>query len=213
MRYLKYFVIFALMLGIFAGVSVSASETETDWSQVDWTTIDWGEINWDTVDVSEMMDEMDRYMDAQRDFSLFYDLCNWLEQEGEPKHIFAVMYNSDGMSAQILSNVLYRRFVLDPYGIIQAIALEAEDSQYLLASAIVFGYRTEEELSLVLGGVELPETATDAERAVWAEIIREAELRLDVVPTGDGIGMPMILLLASTAGLALLVSKKRMLVK
>lgn len=188
------------------------AEMEPDWANMDWNQVQWDEIDWDSINVSNMLREMYRYMFQQQDLSLFNDLCDWLETEGELYQVFLAKLGSDGYMSQSLSTVLYRRFAADPYYMIQAIALEDGYTQFILTGAISYGMSKPDEFSQVLGSVELPDTATDAERAVWAAILREAEEDWNVVPTGDTIAIPAALLLASTLGLALLISKKRIFV-
>lgn len=224
MRCLKYFVIFVLLLGIFAGISVSASETETDWSTVDWATFDWSQVDWYAIDYNQVdwekadIKAMIRamytglYEDTEgKRLSRFWD---WVENEASLELLIEISLSTDGASSESACGLLYDRFERDPYAVVQAIAREQDEYRHkVLIGHVVYGAYPTEPMKQILSSYELPETATDAERAVWTEIIREAERQWNVVLTEDWIGVPMILLLVSTAGLALLVSKKRMLVK
>lgn len=187
----------------------------TDWSQIDWSTmniykVDWDWVDWERTDVQAMFRQQGAfaYRFASAGFS------EWLHNEAELSEVLLIYKGSDGAYAQMCACVLYDYFVQDPYAVVQAIARE-EDAlrRYYAAGAVVFGADYPfDELSQILGSKVLPETATDAERTVWADILSEAERQWNVVPTGDTIAIPAALLLASCCGLVLLIGKKRCLV-
>lgn len=209
MRYLKYFVIFALMLGIFAGISVSASETETDWSQVDWATFDWSQVDWYAIDYNQVdwekadIKAMIRamytglYEDTEgKRLSRFWD---WVENEASLELLIEISLSTDGASSESACGLLYDHFERDPYAVVQAIAREQDEYRHeILIGHVVYGAYPMEPMKQILSSYELPETATDAERAVWTEIIREAERQWNVVPTGDSIVLPAPMLALST---------------
>lgn len=189
--------------------------TDVDWSQIDWSVVntykvDWNLVDWEKTDVKTMFRRMFTYtfMDSYNVF------CDWFYEEAELQEVLFIARGTDGATAEGCSSVLYDHFAKNPYAVIQAIARE-DDEQWrnMLASFVVFGADYPfDAFSQILGSEILPENATDTERAVWAEILSEAERQWNVVPTGDTIAIPAALLLASTLGLVLLIGKKRLFV-
>ncbi len=206
----------ALVFALFIGCAVSASAEETDWSQVDWsqvdfTQLDWNQIDWRNADVKTMLRELYDFMwDSDRWDIFFQDLDTWLRDEAELFEVFRVYSGTDGAFSESVSGVLYDRFKEDPYGFIQALTGEDAFLQEALIFAVCYyGDYSPEEFAAVLGGVQLPATATDAERTIWTEILQMAETNYNVVPTGDGIGVPFALLMLGAAGLVLLVCGRK----
>lgn len=216
MKAYKMIVTMALLLGLLIGCAVSVGAEETDWSQVDWsqvdfTQVDWNQIDWRSIDVKTMLRELYDFMrDSDRWDLFFQDLDTWLRDEAELFEVFRVYSGTDGALSESVSGVLYDRFKEDPYGFIQA--LTGEDAflqEQLIFAVCYYGDYFPEEFAAVLGSVQLPATATDVEMTVWAKILQVAETNYNVVPTGDGIGVPAALMMFGAVGLVIVLCKRK----
>ena len=207
-----------LLVTILLGSAFAVSAEETDWSQVDWTQVDWYEIDWNQVDwentdihamIRALYSNLDKD-DGGKRLPRFWD---WVKEYASNHVLFLISNNTDAASSEMVSDVLYKRFKADPYGVIQALALEDEALQERVVGCICYGGYPPDEFSQVLGAVQLPDSATDAEIALWQAILYRAENSWGVVPsTGDQILIPAVLLLVSTLGLAALVAYRKRLV-
>ena len=209
MKMAKWVLLILLTVGLIIGSVCSVSAEETDWSTVDWATFDWSQVDWyaidynqvdwEKADISAMIRAMytGLYEDTEgKRLSRFWD---WVENEASLELLIEISLSTDGASSETVSSILYDRFEQDPYAVVQAVAREPDERRHeRLVHRVVYGAYPVESLKQILGSDVLPETATDAERAVWAEIIREAERQWNVVPTGDSIVLPALMLALST---------------
>ena len=211
----KILVASLLLVTILLGSAFAVSAEETDWSQVDWTqveweNIDWSSVDWENVDVKAMLRAIYNSYDGNISDEEFRRFWAWVEEKADISTIFLISGYTDGASAEEVSRKLHKRFKADPYGVIRALALEDKSTQERVVGCICYGFYNPVEFSQVLGAVQLPDTATDAEIAVWQAILYRAENSWGVVPsTGDQILIPAVLLLVSTLGLAVLIGGKR----
>lgn len=180
----------ALTMILCGSFSTYAADDPIDWSKIDWenTSI------WDYVDMKSM--------------TLDPSLGQWLLDEADYSLMFYITSKGDGALSYDTNRIRCDRFMSDPYGLIQALALEdaamQEDVMRGIASA--GDWRT---FGQFLGSIRLPQSATPMEKAILAEIIRIArdEFYIDVPNTGDPIALPAALFILSAAGIVCL--KKR----
>lgn len=219
MRYWKISLIALLVISIFLGVPALAAGEETDWSQVDWTQVDWLEIDynqvdWENTDIRAMILAIYSNLDEESAGNRLTRFWDWVENHAPAHVVFLITEGTDAASAEMASSVLYKRFKADPYAVIQALALEEESTQERVIGCICYGFYNPNEFSQVLGSIHLPDTATDAERAVFQAILDRAKNNWGVVPsTGDQIWIPAALLLVSTLGLAVMIGGKKRLAR
>ena len=208
----RILVITLLLSAILLGGAFVVSAEETDWSQVDWTQVDWYEIDWNQVDwentdIHAMIRALYSNLDICDGTSRFW---NWVENESSWHILFKISMCTDAASSEAASGVIYDRFAMDSFGFIQALALEEADVQEEMVWQLCYGGYPPDEFSQVLGAVQLPDTATDAEIAVWQAILYRAENSWGVVPsTGDPIVLPVAMLIVTGAGLAVLIPGKK----
>ena len=220
MRLWKTMIAFVLLTALLVGIPILASATdeEIDWSQVDWTQVewenlDWSSVDWENVDVKAMLRAIYNSYDGNISDEEFCRFWAWVEEEADISTIFLISGYTDGASAEEVSRKLHKRFKADPYYVIQTLALEDEATQERVVGCICYGFYNPVEFSQVLGAVQLPDTATDAEIAVWQAILYRAENSWGVVPsTGDEISVAIALLLTSAIGLTALVTYRKRLV-
>ncbi|MBQ8580211.1 MAG: hypothetical protein IJ448_05910 [Oscillospiraceae bacterium] len=193
MRYVKTTIILSLLLSIILCSAFSANATDEP--------IDWSKIDWDTVSI---YDYVDQYL------TLDPSLEAWLLEEADYSLMFKITSKGDGAFAETTCRIRYERFLADPYGLIQVLALEEPVMQENVMGSIVYGsdWRT---FGQFLGSIRLPQSATPMEKAILAEIIRIARdvFYIEVPNTGDPIAMPAALLLLSAAGIVCLTKRKR----
>ena len=197
MRYVKTTIILSLLLSIILCNAFSATATDEH--------IDWNEIDWNTTNIMEFIDTDVIRVDPS--------LEKWLLDEAE----FSVMFLATsrvGSAAAMeeICRIRYERFWADPYGLIQALALENAAMQENVMHDIVYGgsyyYST---FGQFLGSIRLPQSTTPTEKAILTEIIRitRDNWGIEVPNTGDPIAMPAALLLLSAAGIVCLTKRKR----
>ena len=192
MRYVKTTIILSLLLSIILCSSFSANATE---EPIDWSKIDWENTN-----------PLDYFGTPH-----WSSLIKWLEGEAEYSLMFYITSKGDGAWGEAAGDICYDRFAADPYGLIQALALENAIIQERVMSCIAGGGRWHPTFGQFLGSIRLPQSATPMEKAILAEIIRIAreECYIEVPSTGDPIALPAALLLLSAAGIACLTKRKR----
>lgn len=194
MRYVKTTIILSLLLSIILCSAFSANATDEP--------IDWNEIDWTTTSIREFVDTSIMLLDPS--------LEKWLLEEADFSVMFLATSKADDALSEVTSRIRYERFVEDPYGLIQALALEEAVMQENVMGSIVYGsdWRT---FGQFLGNIRLPQSATPTEKAILAEIIRIAQdvFYIEVPNTGDPIAMPAALLLLSAAGIMCLTKRKR----
>lgn len=217
MRLWKMTMAFVLLIALLVGIPVFAfaAGEETDWSEVDWTKVDWyqidyNQVDWENTDIRAMLRALYSNLYVSDGTSRFWD---WAENESTWHILFKISMCTDAAASEDASGVIYDRFSMDSYGLIQALALEEADVQKKMIERLCYGGYPPEEFSQLLGTVQLPDTATDAEIAVWQDILYCAENSWGVVPsTGDGIFVVIALLLVSAMGLAALMTYRKRLV-
>lgn len=127
MRYLKCTVIMILLLSVFLGITASASESETDWANVDWSQVDWyaidyNQADWESADIGAMIRAMYSRLDEDTEGKRLSRFWDWAENEASWHVVFLISMYTDGASSEAVSDVIYDRFLLDPYAMIKALA-------------------------------------------------------------------------------------------
>ena len=163
------------------------------------------DINWDDIEWNVHL--LYEYFNSEHRASLE----SWLRKLDYSK-LFYFSTITDGAVSDWYSGIVYDRFAEDPYGLIQALALEDAAMQKNIMHDIVYGgsyyYST---FGQFLGSIRLPQSATPTEKAILAEIIRIARDNwyIDVPNTGDPIALPATLLILSAAGIVCLTKRKK----
>lgn len=192
MRYVKTTIILSLLLSIIlcSAFSANATDEPIDWSKIDWENTNptdyYGTPNWPSLN-------------------------KWLVEEADYSIMFYITSKGDGAFGDGAASICFTRFVEDPYGLIQALALEDAAMQEDVMRNIVYGGRYYSTFGQFLGNIRLPQSATPTEKAILAEIIRitRDEFYIDVPYTHDPIALPAALLLLSAAGIVCLTKRKK----
>ncbi|MBQ8580212.1 MAG: hypothetical protein IJ448_05915 [Oscillospiraceae bacterium] len=161
------------------------------------------DINWDDIEWNGHL--LYEYFNSEHRASLE----SWLRKLDYSK-LFYFSTITDGAVSDWYSGIVFDRFVEDPYGLIQALALEEAVMQKNVMGSIVYGSDWR-NFGQFLGNIRLPQSATPTEKAILAEIIRitRDEFYIDVPYTHDPIALPAALLLLSAAGIVCLTKRKR----
>ena len=204
----KLFVL-SLLCGVMLCIPVSAAETETE--TADDYLMDWDSVNWNEWEFWMWEDYF-----GTPDYDFFYLLDHWIDWMINDASVEALLAISgagtDAVWSEAYSYALYYRFVGDPREIIHAQSTCGNVVWDNIAPLIVNGGEAEaEELIELLSTFELPENATDKERAVLETIISYTEQRygVEIPRTGDTIGMSIFVLLFSFSGLAVLLTLRK----
>ncbi|MBQ8580210.1 MAG: hypothetical protein IJ448_05905 [Oscillospiraceae bacterium] len=170
------------------------------WGVVKYESIDWDQVDW-------------TYDSAVDYFNTPYwpSLHTWLVEQDDYSLVFRVTAKGDGAWSDTKGCVLFEKLVADPYGLIQALALEDAAMQEGVMHSIVYYGSWYSAFGQFLGNIRLPQSATPTEKAILAEIIRIARdvFYIEVPNTGDPIAMPAALLLLSAAGIVCLTKRKK----
>ena len=161
------------------------------------------DINWDDIEWNGRL--LYEYFQSEHEASL----RSWLLEVDYGK-LFYLDTMTDGAVSDWYSGIVFDRFVADPYGLIQTLALEDDAIQKDVMGSIVYGsdWRT---FGQFLGSIRLPQSATPTEKAILAEIIRIAreEFYIEVPNTGDPIALSAALLILSATGCAICLVKRK----
>lgn len=176
----------AMALGVFA------AEDNAGWESCDWETFRFSDV-------------------APEDEDKFFE---WLRTEGELETIFYLLTKSDGAYAESMAGVLYTRFREAPYEFVQELAKENDDIIGLVMSFVIYaGTYRPTELQELFESIVLPNSATDAERAIFACMIEDARenwgMELPNPKTGDPVVFIAAALVLSGVGGAVLLDKRK----
>ncbi len=201
--------VLSLLCGLMLCIPVSAAETETE--ENDDYLMDWDSVNWDEWERGMWEDYF-----GTPDYDFFYLLDHWIDWMINDASVEALLAISragtDTVWSEAYSYALYYRFVGDPREIISAQSTCGNVVWDNIALRIVNGGEAEaEEFIELLSNFELPENATDKERAALETIISYTEQRygVEIPRTGDPILLAVTTLLFSGIGFMAMLQVKR----
>ena len=170
----------------------------------------WMDANLDDFDLKNM------------DKSQWHSLFIYLWHEEDFPRLFKIQPYTEGAAAgdwvarQWFSN-MYVMFEEDPYSVIQALATQDTQMRQLVIDNFLkrnlesTGAYTRETFAKLLGSIRLPQSATEGEKAILAELIRRTteEYGVEVPNTGDAIALTLAMLAVSAGGILCLTRKKK----